>query len=67
MRYIAYLLNRGFSRDSGLFAGGFCYFFHTLNIFVSQNETHLVSLTALFTITEEEKTKVNSMISYYGF
>ncbi|XP_041909404.1 limbin isoform X9 [Corvus kubaryi] len=31
----------------------------------SQNKTHLVSLTASFTITEEEKTKVNSMIWYY--
>ncbi|XP_017583127.1 PREDICTED: limbin isoform X9 [Corvus brachyrhynchos] len=31
----------------------------------SQNKTHLVSLTASFTITEEEKTKVNSVIWYY--
>lgn len=63
---IANLLRRGFSRDSRLFASGFCFFLNTGNFFyLSQNKTHLVSLMASLTITEEEKTKVNSMIWYY--
>lgn len=66
MRSIANVLKRGFSRDSRLFASGFCFFFNTGNfLYLSQNKTHLVSLTASFTITEEEKTKVNSIIWYY--
>lgn len=42
------------------------FFFNIGNfLYLSQNKTHLVSLTASFTITEEEKTKVNFMIWYY--
>jgi len=67
MRSIAHLLRRSFSRNSGLLDSGFLSFFviHVLFFYLSQNKTHLVSLTALFTITEEEKTKVHSMIWYY--
>lgn len=62
MRSVACLLRRGFSQDWTICQWILLFFLiHLIFLYLSQNKTHLVSLTSSFTITEEGKTKVNSV------